>query len=72
MEHQGIAPYIFPTTFNQKQAALYCGVSYSTFRRWRKRVDFPQPCVFGTLTRWRVADLDAFIAANIQFAEVAR
>jgi predicted DNA-binding transcriptional regulator AlpA len=62
---------IQPATFNQKQSAIYCGVSYSSFRRWRKLPGFPKPCVIGRLKLWRVADLDAFIASNIQSAEVA-
>ncbi len=62
---------IRPANLNQKYAADYCGVSYSTFRRWRKLPDFPKPCVIGSLKLWRIADLDAYVAANIQPAEVA-
>jgi hypothetical protein len=60
-----------PVTLNQKLAAQYCGVSYSSFRRWRNLPGFPKPCVISRLKLWRVVDLDAFIAANIQIAEVA-
>jgi predicted DNA-binding transcriptional regulator AlpA len=62
---------IRPANLNQKHAAVHCGVSYSTFRRWRKLPGFPKPCVIGSLQLWRITDLDAFIAANIKTAEVA-
>jgi predicted DNA-binding transcriptional regulator AlpA len=49
---------------NQKQAAVHCGVSYSTLRRWRAREDFPSPIKIGGILRWRVIDLDRFMASN--------
>ena len=62
---------IKPTTLNQKRSATYCGVSYSTFRRWRTLADFPPPCVIGILKLWRVRDLDGFLEAHLQISEVA-
>jgi predicted DNA-binding transcriptional regulator AlpA len=63
---------IQPANLNQKKAALHCGVSYSTFRRWRKLTGFPNPCVIGSLKLWRVVDLDAFLAGHRENPEVAR
>jgi predicted DNA-binding transcriptional regulator AlpA len=55
----------------QRQIANRCNVSYSTVRRWRKRPDFPKPFRYGSLLRWRVIDIDAFIAAHLQLQGVA-
>ncbi len=63
---------IRPANLNRKLAALYCGVSYSTFRRWRKLTGFPKPCVIGSLKLWRVVDLDAFVATHLEIPEVVR
>jgi predicted DNA-binding transcriptional regulator AlpA len=49
---------------NQKQSALHCAVSYSTFRRWRQLEGFPSPTRIGGILRWRVVDLDRFMLSN--------
>jgi predicted DNA-binding transcriptional regulator AlpA len=64
--------YIRPALLKQKQLAQYCDVSYSTIRRWRKDdPNFPKPFHKGSVLRWRVIDIDAFIAAHLQLQEVA-
>jgi predicted DNA-binding transcriptional regulator AlpA len=70
MEHK--APQSLPINLTAKQAAVRLNVSYSTFRRWRNRPDFPQPFRYGSVSRWRTADIDAFVAAHLQLSEVAR
>jgi prophage regulatory protein len=52
------------------QTGQRLGVSTSTVWRWAKeRSDFPAPVKLGVgVTRWRVADLDAFEASKSESA----
>jgi predicted DNA-binding transcriptional regulator AlpA len=59
--------YSHPALLTQKQFANRCAVSYSTIRRWRKNdPNFPKPFHKGSVLRWRVIDIDAFIATQRQ------
>ena len=50
-----------------KQAAAYLGISPATLHTWRstKRNVLPYVKLGGKHVRYRIADLDAYIAANV-------
>jgi predicted site-specific integrase-resolvase len=58
---------VFPTatvSVSEKQAALYLGVSLSTFRRWRRKGVGPVYWRFGDILRYSQAALDEFRDKN--------
>jgi len=67
-----------PTRFesqllSRRQAAQYLGVKEQTLAIWKCTGRYHLPCVkVGRLVKYRLADLDAFIAARIQDAGHSR
>lgn len=51
-----------PLLVDRKEAAAMLGVSLRSFLRLVERGVAPAPVRLGRLTRWRVADLEAFAA----------
>lgn len=51
-----------PLLVGRKEAAAMLGVSLRSFLRLVERGVAPAPVRLGRLTRWRVADLEAFAA----------
>jgi hypothetical protein len=49
------------TLLNQKEAALYLGVSVRTMEGWRLRGGGPLYSKLGSCVRYRLGDLDAFV-----------
>jgi predicted DNA-binding transcriptional regulator AlpA len=69
---QVVAPAKFePVLLTARQVAHRLNISYSTFRRWRSRRDFPKAFQCGGVQRWRTVDIDAFVEAHLQNLEVA-
>jgi len=60
-----------PNLLTAKQAAGRLNISYSSFRRWCKEPTFPKAFHYGSVQRWRLEDIDAFIVAHLQKTEVA-
>jgi len=57
---------------SRKEAARYLGVSETTLAVWKCTGRYKLPCVkIGRLVKYRQADLDAFIAANLTLQEAA-
>ncbi len=62
MLHTGITPRALPT----REAGAYIGVAKSTLEDWRTRGIGPRFVRLGTKSiRYRVADLDAFLASCV-------
>ena len=55
------------TLLDTKQAAAYLNISPATLHTWRttKRTIIPYIKLGGKHVRYRLADLDAYIAANV-------
>jgi predicted DNA-binding transcriptional regulator AlpA len=68
--HEAAANQQTPIHLTAKQSVVYLNISYSSFRRWRKDSAFPTPFRYRGVWRWRLSDLDAFVAAHIQKTEV--
>lgn len=63
---------IRPVTLNLTDSAKHCGWSESKFRKLLKKGAFPVVQFAGDTARWfRVVDLDAVIAKNLQPAKAA-
>ena len=59
-------PAVTPATIGNEDAAHYLGISPSTLATWRSTREVDVPYVrLGRCIRYRRADLDAFLAANI-------
>ena len=48
----------------KKEAARLCGIGVSTFDRYRQLGWVPQAVVLGNILRWRLSDLEDWIAAG--------
>jgi hypothetical protein len=58
-------PRLTPAALRQKDAASYLGVSLSHFKKLRNAVfpvDVAEPGAESPVLRWRISDLDAFLA----------
>lgn len=63
---------LFSNLLSRKQAAEYLGISEGTLAVWACTGRYNLPVVkVGRLSKYRLADLDAFIANNVTCAEVA-
>jgi excisionase family DNA binding protein len=60
-----------PILLTAKQTAARLNISQSTLRRWIKQPTFPKPFQYGSVVRWPVTAIDAFVANRVQLAEVA-
>lgn len=49
------------TLLNQKEAAIYLGLSTRTLEGWRLRGGGPLYSKLGSCVRYRLGDLDAFV-----------
>jgi excisionase family DNA binding protein len=49
----------------EPQAASYLSISLSTLRRWRRSGVAPRHFRLGSIIRYRLNDLDQFIATNL-------
>lgn len=61
-------PRITPAALRQKEAADYIGVSLSHFKKLRNvlpPVDLAAPGAVSPVHRWRVVDLDKFLAGRL-------
>jgi hypothetical protein len=59
---------ITPAALRQKEAADYIGVSLSHFKKLRNvlpPVDLAEPHAKAPILRWRVVDLDNFLASRL-------
>lgn len=72
MQHQAPRGNVPKELLSRKEAAEYLGVSESTLAIWKCTGRYQLPCVkVGRLVKYRLADLDAFIARNVVVKEVA-
>lgn len=53
-----------PLLVDAKTAARLCGIGTSTFWRWDGAGRIPRPVRLGGTTRWRLAELEAWIEAG--------
>lgn len=54
-----------PQNLDERQAAQFLGLSVSTLQQWRFRSRGPAYLKFGKAVRYRVADLETYIAAHL-------
>ena len=50
----------------ETESAKRVGVSLSTFRRWRRKGIGPKFFLLGGILRYRIADLDEFVACHVR------
>jgi excisionase family DNA binding protein len=55
-------PATLPATLSTKQAARFLGISNRTLEDWRRKRQGPLYCHWGRLVRYRVSDLENFVA----------
>jgi excisionase family DNA binding protein len=60
----GRASGIVPALLSDESLAAYLDISPRLVRQWRTTGDIPAPAILpGRLTRWRRADIDAWLAS---------
>ncbi|HEY0148675.1 MAG TPA: hypothetical protein VGB70_06685 [Allosphingosinicella sp.] len=62
----------WPARMGADLAALYLGVSGTTFRERVKQLTYPQPVREGGRQLWSHRQLDPFVDAQFEFADNAR
>ncbi|NJL71925.1 MAG: helix-turn-helix domain-containing protein [Candidatus Competibacteraceae bacterium] len=65
--HSSLPSHHKPELLSRKEAASYLGVAEQTLAIWKCTRRYNLPCVkVGRLVKYRRADLDKFIADNLQ------
>ena len=59
-----VAAAVSPLLIRDTEAAVICGISRATLHRRRAAGQFPPGLKIGRCLRWRVADLESFVACN--------
>jgi predicted DNA-binding transcriptional regulator AlpA len=54
----------------ESQSANHLGISLSTLRRWRRKGIGPRHFFLGAILRYRISDLDEFVAQHTQRGKV--